>query len=131
MIAIRIVFAALCFLATTACAAPLRIEAVEAITLTVANVERSTAFFTDVLDFERVSESELRGDAVERYFGLFGARARVARLRLGDEALELVEFTTPRGRPFPDDTRPNDRWFQHVAIIVSDMDQAYARLREH
>jgi catechol 2,3-dioxygenase-like lactoylglutathione lyase family enzyme len=25
--------------------------------------------------------------------------------------------------------RSNDRWFQHVAIIVSDMDQAYARLR--
>ena len=25
--------------------------------------------------------------------------------------------------------RPNDRGFQHIAIIVSDMDQAYARLR--
>ena len=31
----------------------------------------------------------------------------------------------------PVDSRSNDRWFQHVAIIVSDMDQAYARLREH
>ena len=28
-------------------------------------------------------------------------------------------------------TRGNDLWFQHVAIIVSDMDRAYARLREH
>src|SRR5262249_24237609 len=28
-------------------------------------------------------------------------------------------------------TRGNDRWFQHIAIIVSDMRQAYARLREH
>ena len=27
------------------------------------------------------------------------------------------------------DSRSNDRWFQHVAIIVSDMDKAYARLR--
>jgi catechol 2,3-dioxygenase-like lactoylglutathione lyase family enzyme len=29
------------------------------------------------------------------------------------------------------DSRSNDRWFQHVAIIVSDMDSAYARLRRH
>ena len=31
----------------------------------------------------------------------------------------------------PADSRSNDRWFQHVAIIVRDMDAAYARLREH
>ena len=31
----------------------------------------------------------------------------------------------------PADSRGNDRWFQHVAIIVRDMDRAYARLREH
>ena len=34
------------------------------------------------------------------------------------------------GRPAPADSRSNDRWFQHVAIIVSDMDRAYARLRQ-
>jgi len=31
----------------------------------------------------------------------------------------------------PSDSRSNDRWFQHVAIIVSDMDAAYARLQQH
>jgi catechol 2,3-dioxygenase-like lactoylglutathione lyase family enzyme len=31
----------------------------------------------------------------------------------------------------PEDSRSNDRWFQHIAIIVSDMDAAYARLRQH
>src|SRR5207237_5970555 len=35
----------------------------------------------------------------------------------------------PRGRPAPVDSRSNDRWFQHVAIVVSDMDGAYAALR--
>src|SRR5205085_5189828 len=29
------------------------------------------------------------------------------------------------------DARSNDRWFQHVAIIVSDIDRAYQWLREH
>jgi catechol 2,3-dioxygenase-like lactoylglutathione lyase family enzyme len=51
------------------------------------------------------------------------------RLKLGDEVLELTEYLTPQGRPIPADSRSNDRWFQHVAIIVSDMERAYARLR--
>jgi catechol 2,3-dioxygenase-like lactoylglutathione lyase family enzyme len=31
----------------------------------------------------------------------------------------------------PVDSRSNDAWFQHIAIIVSDMDKAYAHLRRH
>jgi catechol 2,3-dioxygenase-like lactoylglutathione lyase family enzyme len=53
----------------------------------------------------------------------------VVRLALGDEQLELTEFRAPRGRPIPADVQSNDRIFQHVAIIVRDMDRAYARLR--
>ena len=49
-------------------------------------------------------------------------------MRLGDELLELTEYVTPRGRSFPVDSRSNDHWFQHAAIIVWDMDEAYARL---
>ena len=58
-----------------------------------------------------------------------GSRLRVARLRLGDETLELTQYLAPRGRPVPVDSRSNDRWFQHIAIVVADMDRAYARLR--
>jgi catechol 2,3-dioxygenase-like lactoylglutathione lyase family enzyme len=52
-------------------------------------------------------------------------------MRLGTEEIDLVEFLAPEGRPVPLDARSNDRTFQHVAVIVSDMDRAYARLREH
>ena len=51
------------------------------------------------------------------------------RLQLDKETIELTEFLAPRGRPMPDDVRPNDRVFQHIAIIVRDVDEAYARLR--
>jgi catechol 2,3-dioxygenase-like lactoylglutathione lyase family enzyme len=50
-------------------------------------------------------------------------------MRLGAEYLELQQFLSPRGRPVPLDSRSNDHWFQHIAIIVSDMSAAYARLR--
>ena len=105
--------------------------AVETIGMTVASVERSIAFFTDILGFKKISDTEVAGRPYELLHGVFGARMRVARLRLGDEAIELTEYLAPRGRPYPTDTRGNDRWFQHIAIIVSDMDAAYARLRAH
>jgi len=105
--------------------------AVESIGLTVSDLDRSVAFFRDVLDFQLVGEEEHQGAEHEALEGVFGLHTRVARLRLGDETLELTEYLAPEGRAIPADSRSNDRWFQHVAIIVSDMDRAYARLREH
>jgi catechol 2,3-dioxygenase-like lactoylglutathione lyase family enzyme len=52
-------------------------------------------------------------------------------MRLGSEEIDLVEFLAPEGRPIPLEARSNDRTFQHIAIIVSDMKAAYSRLREH
>lgn len=111
-------------------AATAGIEAVATVGLTVGDMDRSVRFFTQVLDFQKVSDVELLGSAYEKLEGVFGARMRVVRLRLGDEELQLTEYLAPKGRPAPVDARSNDRWFQHVAIIVSDMDQAYARLRQ-
>jgi catechol 2,3-dioxygenase-like lactoylglutathione lyase family enzyme len=51
-------------------------------------------------------------------------------MRLGDEYVELMQFARTQGRPVPADSRSNDRWFQHVAIVVSDMRRAYERLRD-
>jgi catechol 2,3-dioxygenase-like lactoylglutathione lyase family enzyme len=110
-------------------AAPL--SRVDSIGITVGEMERALAFYTGVLPFEVVSETEVRGDAYEHLFGVFGMRARIVRLRLGDEEIELIDYLAPEGRPVPVDSRSNDEWFQHVAIIVSDMDAAYAQLREH
>ncbi|MDX2178037.1 MAG: VOC family protein [Bryobacteraceae bacterium] len=104
---------------------------VESIGMTVSDLDRSIEFFTKVLDFERVSESEEAGEALERATGVFGSRVRRARLRLGGEFLDLTEFLAPTGRPAPHDQRSNDRWFQHIAIVVGDMDRAYRRLRAH
>ena len=106
-------------------------QAVAMVGLTVGDMDRSIAFYTSVLDFQKVSDDEVAGSAYEKLEGVFGARMRVVRLRLGDEHLQLTEYLAPRGRPAPVDSRSNDRWFQHIAIVVSDMDSAYARLRRN
>ncbi len=107
------------------------VASVDSIGITVNDLDRAVDFYTNVLGFERVAETEVTGEKYERLYGVFGLRLRTATLRLGDERIELMEFLAPRGRPVPADSRSNDGWFQHVAIIVSDMDAAYRRLREH
>jgi catechol 2,3-dioxygenase-like lactoylglutathione lyase family enzyme len=107
------------------------VTSVDSIAMTVSDLDRSVDFYTRVLSFEKMSEHENAGEAQEHLFGVFGSRTRTARLRLGDEYLELTEYVAPAGRPAPVDARSNDLWFQHVAIIVSDMDRAYAHLRQH
>jgi len=107
------------------------IRAVGAVGMTVGNMERSIAFYSDVLEFVKVSDVEVWGEDYERYQGVFGLRLRVVWMQLGLETIELQEYLTPRGRPIPVDSRSHDHWFQHIAIIVSDMDRAYARLRQH
>jgi catechol 2,3-dioxygenase-like lactoylglutathione lyase family enzyme len=106
-------------------------QAVDSIGLTVSDLDRSVEFFSKVLSFEKVSETEVAGEDYERLQGVFGLRMRVARMMLGEEVLELTEYLAPQGKPVPLDSRSNDRWFQHVAIIVRDMDRAYQWLRRH
>jgi catechol 2,3-dioxygenase-like lactoylglutathione lyase family enzyme len=125
---LTLIAAALLASARIAAADPL-VTGVDSVTLTVSDADRAVEFYTGTLGFQKVSDAEVAGDAYEHLEGTFGLRLRVVRLKLGDEALELAEPVTPHGRPIPADSRSDDRWFQHVAIIVSDMDKAYACLR--
>lgn len=104
---------------------PVRVESVG---MTVSDMERSIAFYT-ALTFGKTSDIEVFDERYEHLEGVFGARLRVVRMQLGEEHFDLTEYLTPRGRPIPADSRSNDLWFQHIAIVVRDMDQAFARLR--
>jgi catechol 2,3-dioxygenase-like lactoylglutathione lyase family enzyme len=110
---------------------PNAVEAVGAVGLTVADLDRSIRFYRDVLSFNVVGQTETLGPELEQLEGVFGAHVRSARLKLGAEEIVLTEYLTPRGRPVPLDMRSNDRAFQHLAIVVSDMPRAYQSLRDH
>ena len=100
--------------------------------MTVSDMDRSVAFYQDVLDFKKVSEVEVDGPEYDRLWGLFGVRARIVRMQLGEQCVELIEFLSPPdARPIPVPSYSNDLWFQHVAIVVRDIDVAWAKLRMH
>jgi len=121
----------LLFLGPAALKAQVTPVGVGPIAITVSDLDRSVDFYTQVLSFQKESETEARRDSFDRLTGIFGTNIRVATLRLGMETVQLVEYRTPPGRQVPSDSQSNDGWFQHIAIVVRDMDAAYARLREH
>jgi catechol 2,3-dioxygenase-like lactoylglutathione lyase family enzyme len=107
------------------------VREVAAIGLTVDNLGRELDFFTNTLPFELVSISEASGSEQDALLGLTGVKLRIATLKLGDESVTLTEHVGKKGRAIPQDSRSFDHWFQHIAIVVGDMDQAYAYLFEH
>src|SRR5438046_7492481 len=102
--------------------------AVESVGMTVSDMDRSVAFYS-ALTFQKVSDIEVLGEQYEHLEGVFGARMRIVRMQLGNEFVDLTEYLAPRGQPIPVDSRSNDLWFQHIAIVVRDMDQAFETLR--
>jgi catechol 2,3-dioxygenase-like lactoylglutathione lyase family enzyme len=100
---------------------PLRAQRIVRISRVVADLERAEAFYRDALGFRTIRRG--RGDTLP--FAA-GASEEIV-MRLGEETVALVRFATP-GLPYPSDSRSDDLWFQHLAIVVSDMDAAYAHL---
>jgi len=101
---------------------------VESVGMTVSDMDRAVEFYS-ALTFQKVSDVEVLGDEFEHLEGVFGARMRIVRIQLGNEYVDLTQYLAPPGRPIPADSRSNDLWFQHIAIVVRDMDQAFEKLR--
>lgn len=108
-----------------------QVNRVESIGITVTNMNRSVQFFHDVLGFKKISDTEYQGTDYENLEGLFGLRMRTVRMQLGDETIDLTDYLTSGGRSIPEDARSNDLIFQHIAVVVSNMEQAYAHLQKH
>src|SRR6266571_4028813 len=107
------------------------VREVGAIGLTVGDLDRELMFYTNTLPFELVSISEASGREQNALLGLSNVKLRLAILRLGDERITLTEHVGSKGRPIPPDSKSYDLWFQHIAIVVRDMDKAYEQLRQH
>src|SRR5262249_20411682 len=91
-----------------------------------------TSFFTRVLHFEKIVDFRLVGAEYGKLQGVFNASMRIVHLRLGDQVVELTQYVSPpAGRPIPVPSQSNDQWFQHMAIVVRDMDAVYKILQDN
>ncbi|HVA54271.1 MAG TPA: VOC family protein [Gammaproteobacteria bacterium] len=97
------------------------------ISRTVSDLNKTLAFYTGALGFSISREVRVDEPAWGTLMAIPGAHGHSSLLRLGEQELELLTFNPP-GRPYPPASKTTDFRFQHIAVVVSDMDKAYARL---
>lgn len=100
---------------------------------TVSDIERSVAFYRDLLGLEVITRQEQANPYTEKLVAMPGANLKVAMLRVpgwpagpSRHHLELVEYVHPRG--VKADVRTNNTGAPHLAFVVDDIHAEYARL---
>ena len=101
--------------------------------LTVSDLDRSIAFYRDLLGLELVSHWDSGEPYLRTIVGYPDAELRIALLRLprggvgaSGHHIELLEYRAPRG--VRGDARTFNPGNAHVAFMVEDLDAAYADL---
>ena len=94
--------------------------------LVVDEIVEAELFFEEAFEFVTI-ERRVREPAYAELLGVPHARIRETVMAAGEQRVSLLSFDPP-GRPYPPGSTSTDLWFQHLAIIVSDMDKAYANL---
>jgi glyoxylase I family protein len=102
---------------------PYRILGADHTGITVSNLERSLAFWRDVLGFEFSHTAHQTGEMASEITGVAGAEINLAVVKApSGHKIELLEYLAPPERKRHVDLRPCDVGSVHVALIVEDLD---------
>jgi len=100
-----------------------RIIAADHTGITVSNLERSLAFWRDVLGFEFSHRTHQTGELASEITGVRDAEISLAVLKApGGHKIELLQYDAPPDRKQHVDLRPCDVGHVHVALAVDDLD---------
>ncbi len=101
---------------------PFRIISADHTGITVENLERSLAFWRDMLGFELSHTAHQTGELARKITGVTGAEIKLAVLKTpSGHKIELLEYLAPQDRKHAE-VRPCDVGHVHVALLVDDLD---------
>jgi catechol 2,3-dioxygenase-like lactoylglutathione lyase family enzyme len=105
---------------------------IDHVNLVVADLEKSAAFYTEVLGFVKTQEVHMEGEWIEEIVRLRGVRAKAAFVEPagGGLRIELLEYVTPEGAVLPENSVANTRGLRHLALRVRGIEAMAERLRE-
>jgi catechol 2,3-dioxygenase-like lactoylglutathione lyase family enzyme len=98
---------------------------------TVSDLDRSVAFYRDLMGMEVVAQQEKQGGYLAAIVGYPDAHVRMAHLRVpgDDHVVELFQYLAPAGA-VPERIEPRDVGTAHLCFVVDDLPAAYRRLVE-
>ena len=99
-----------------------RIIAADHTGITVSSLERSLAFWRDVLGFELSHRTRQAGELAGEITGVQGAEISLAVVKAPGHKIELLEYHAPDNRKHVSELRPCDVASVHVALTVDDLD---------
>ena len=107
------------------------IHGIDHINIVVADLERSVAFYTEVLGFRKTQEVFMEGEWIESIVGLRGVTGRVAFVEPagGGLRIELLQYVAPEGVQLEVNSVANTRGLRHLAFRVTGIEAMAARLR--
>ena len=101
---------------------PFRIISADHTGITVENLERSLAFWRDMLGFELSHTAHQTGELARKITGVTGSEIKLAVLKTpSGHKIELLEYLAPPDRKHAE-LRPCDVGHVHVALLVDDLD---------
>jgi glyoxylase I family protein len=100
---------------------PFRIIAADHTGITVSDLERSLAFWRDVLGFELSHRAHQKGEMAQQITGVPGAEILIAVVKAPGHKVELLEYRAPSDRKKLDG-RPCDVGASHIALAVDNLD---------
>ena len=107
---------------------PFRIISADHTGITVSSLERSLAFWRDVLGFELSHTAHQKGELAREITGVEGAEIKLAVLKTpGGHKIELLEYFGPADRKRAN-LRPCDVGSVHVALLVEDLEAVLAQI---
>ncbi|MFN2622389.1 MAG: VOC family protein [Chthoniobacterales bacterium] len=95
--------------------------------ITVSDLERSLAFWRDVLGFELSHRAHQKGDLPEQITGVAGAEILIAVVKAPGHKIELLEYRAPADRRKLD-ARPCDVGAVHVALTVDNLEAVLEKI---
>jgi len=102
---------------------------IEHTALSVSDIERSLAFYRDLIGMRVVLEVDFDDETLGAVNGLAGCKARVVHLKLGESVLELFQYRQPEGRAAARDLRQCDVGFIHIGFRVTDIHRHCAEMK--
>ena len=99
---------------------------IEHTALSVTDMDRSLAFYRDLIGMEEVLDVDFSDERLGVVNGLAGCKARVVHLKLGPSVLELFEYREPRGRDLHQ--RQCDLGYMHIGFRVTNIHELHRSL---